>query len=185
MGFLGKLFGPGKPDIPKLKERGDAAGLIQALAHEDGSVRGNAAEALASVPTPEAVEPLIRLLKDPEWTVRVLAARSLGALSNPLAREPLVGALDDENQRVRAAAAFALGRFGDARAVKHLLVELRDERWDVVSPTRLALAESMVDLRQYPSPNLREIAALLLTRIGGEEAMQAVRGYRASKEATG
>ena len=185
MGILDKLFSSGKPDVEKLKARRDTAGLIAALAHEDANLRGNAAAALADIKAPEAVEPLIGLLKDSEWTVRVFAARALGSLLDGRAREPLAGALEDEHQRVREAAAFALGRFGDARAVKQLIVELHNERWDVMSPVIVGLTESIVNVSDYPSPNLREIAALLLPRIGGDEAMQAVREYRASKGTPG
>jgi len=181
MGILDKLFSSGKPDVEKLKARRDTAGLIAALSHDDENVRGNAAEALANIKVAEAVEPLIRLLRDPEWPVRALAARALGSLLDARAREPLAAALEDEHERVKAAAAFALGRFGDARAVKQLIVEFQNDRWDVQSPTILALTESLVNLGDYPTPNLREIAALLLARIGGDEAMQAVREYRARK----
>ncbi len=50
------LFGP--PNIAQLEAKRDAAGLIKALAYKDAAIRIAAAEALAPLKDPYAVEPL-------------------------------------------------------------------------------------------------------------------------------
>ena len=140
-----------KPNIEKMKAKGDVEGLIKALKHKDVRVRGGAAFALerlgwkpgddiekaryliakrewddlAGLGGP-AVESLIQALKDEDRDVQTGAAEALRKIGEP-AVEPLIKALKDENSDVRGVAAECLGEIGDARAVEPFIQALKDE----------------------------------------------------------
>ena len=118
------LFGP--PDIEKLTRKGDVAGLIKALDHEDTNVIYPAGQALRTLGV-AAVEPMIAALGRPgDPRTRGLLALALGDSGDQRAFEPLVAALRDESEDLRGPAAMALGRFGDPRAFEPLLAVLGD-----------------------------------------------------------
>ena len=102
------LFGP--PDIRQLEAKRDAQGLIKALSFKDAAIRIAAAEALAPMKDPQAVEPLVGLLKDGNPGVRLAAVAALSARGGFRVVEPLVGALDDSNPDVRTTAETAVYR---------------------------------------------------------------------------
>ena len=138
------LFGP--PDIHQLEAKRDTQGLIKALAFKDPAIRRAAAEALAPLKDPQAVEPLVGLLKDENSGVRRAAVAALAARGGFRVVEPLVGALEDLDPDVRVTAATAvyrrlmtdpdaearrataaaLGRIRDAAAVEPLVKGIRD-----------------------------------------------------------
>ncbi|MGB9859796.1 MAG: HEAT repeat domain-containing protein [Moorellaceae bacterium] len=143
-----------KPDIEKLKAKGDVDGLIKALEYqEDSQVRAEAACALAELfweleeIDASTVESLIAALRDKDEDVRAVTAGALhgarflslvGEISAP-AVESLIAFLKDEDWIVREAAAGALGEIGDARAVEPLTVALKDELWYVREAAARAL----------------------------------------------
>ena len=102
------LFGP--PNIPQLEAKRDAHGLIKALTYKDAAIRIAAAEALAPLKDPLAVEPLVGLLKDGNANVRRASVAALAARGGGRVVEPLVAALDDPDPDVRAAVAKAVYR---------------------------------------------------------------------------
>jgi HEAT repeat protein len=102
------LFGP--PDIPQMEAKRDAQGLIKALAFKDAAIRMAAAQALAPLKDPLAVEPLAGLLRDDNSGVRRAAVAALAARGGFRVVEPLVGALEDRDADVRAMAATAVYR---------------------------------------------------------------------------
>jgi HEAT repeat protein len=104
---LGKM---GKPAVPS---------LVEALHHSLPHVREHAANALGAIADPEAVEPLISLLKGKDERLRWEAAEALGKIGSLTAVEPLIIALKD--RWCWYAAAEALGRIGDKRAVGPLI----------------------------------------------------------------
>jgi len=138
------LFGP--PDINQMETKRDTQGLIKALAFKDAAIRMAAADALAPLKDPQAVEPLVGLLKDESAGVRRAAVAALGARDGLRVVEPLIGALQDPNPDVQAAAATAvyrrlmtdpdadarratataLGRIRDAYAVEPLVKGIMD-----------------------------------------------------------
>jgi HEAT repeat protein len=79
-------------------------------------VRVSATRALANINDPQAVEPLIDLLKDSYPPIRGAAAHALGELKDKRALAPLVAALKNGNPE----AAPALARFGES-AIKPLI----------------------------------------------------------------
>ena len=102
------LFGP--PNIAQLEAKRDAQGLIKALAHKDASIRMAAAEALAPLRDPLAVEPLVALLKDQDSGVRRAAVDALAARGGFRVVDPLVAAMDDRDPAIQLAAATAVYR---------------------------------------------------------------------------
>jgi HEAT repeat protein len=107
------LFGP--PNVLQLAAKRDAQSLIKALAYKDASIRIAAANALAPLKDPLAVEPLTALLKDESNGVRRAAVASLAARGGSRVVGPLVGALQDPSPEVRAEAAKAV--------YKHLMTD--------------------------------------------------------------
>ena len=112
-----------KPDIKRLKARGDLEGLIRALGYAaDRTVRADATQALVETGSP-AIRPLIDALEDA--SVRDAAADTLAAIG-VLAVEPLIAVLGHRNSGVRMASAKALAAIG-MLAVEPLVVALRSK----------------------------------------------------------
>ena len=82
--------------------------------------RQAAAEQLASIRTPVAVEELVRALDDVALPVREQAARALGEIGDERAVAPLVSKLADPSSGITNAAATALGKIGSADALPSL-----------------------------------------------------------------
>ena len=100
--------------------------LIDELRGTDSTVRRLAAQELAKVKDPRAVEPFIAALKDTDSEVRRGAADALGESKDPRAVEPLIAALRDTNPDVRRKVVYALGESKDSRAVEPLIAALKD-----------------------------------------------------------
>lgn len=102
------LFGP--PNIAQLEARRDVGGLIKALAYKNSVVRIAAAEALAPLRDPLAIEPLVALLADEDSEVRRASVRALATSGGVQVVGPLVAALEDHDNDVRNTAATAVYR---------------------------------------------------------------------------
>jgi HEAT repeat protein len=102
------LFGP--PNIAQLEAKRDAQGLIKALTYKDAAIRIAAAEALAPMKDPLAVEPLVTLLRDENADVRAASVAALAARGGFRVVDPLVGAMEDRDPAIRTAAATAVYR---------------------------------------------------------------------------
>jgi len=131
-----------------------------ALNDSDSYVRRKAANALAEIGNPQAVEILIAALNDSRGIVRLYmkvgkigdakavnglfaalhdsdryvrwkVAEALAEIGNPQAVEGLIAALNDSDRYVRWKVAEALGKIGDAKAVDGLIAALNDSDSDV------------------------------------------------------
>jgi hypothetical protein len=131
----------GAPNVFKLKEKGDVAGLAKALRHRDAGIRKQAATFLGEIGDRRAVEPLAAALGDDSHRVREFAAFALGDVGGPGAVEPLATALQDVSENVRSAAASSLEACGDERAVPALVAALGDEDSHVARQAMAALAQ--------------------------------------------
>ena len=134
MRFFG-LFG--RPNIARLKEKGQTDEIIQALhSSEDHNVRFEAASALGDIGNENCVEPLIAALED-HPRIKEVAIRSLGKIGDTRATPLLLHALADDSWEIRSTAAKALGAIGDARAAPKLIEALENEgeavRWYMVT----------------------------------------------------
>ena len=106
------VFGFGKPNVQKLKEKRDVEGLIKALGYEKKRfVRVEAAKALGKIGDSRAVGPLISALSNNDYYVRWEAAKALGKIGDSRAVGPLISALSDSARIVREEAAVSLGVF--------------------------------------------------------------------------
>jgi HEAT repeat protein len=130
------------PDIKKLKERRDIAGLARLLEHKDPLIQYEAAEALGNLGDEKAVGALITALKRDEFSgVRWKAAEALSKIGNP-AVEGLIATLQYPDDDVRWKAAIALGEIGNPDAIEPLIALLSDE--DRFVRSRAAHALSMI-----------------------------------------
>jgi HEAT repeats len=165
-----------------LKENGAAGltSLVQSAAGDpDASVRSACLFAIWQIAkADESVVPLTKGLSDREASVRLVAAarlRQLGSASAPAAKE-LTVALGDSKSEVAEAAAEALIRIGRP-AVEPLAGQLSSGN---VSARKLALAclakigppaksaaAQIEKCKQDPDPQVRELAAAALKRVGG------------------
>lgn len=94
--------------------------LVEALIHQEWLVRLHAVESLGKTKSPEAVDPLLRLLfNDRDSSLREDAVRALGEIGDARAVEFLLTALKEPG--LRPLVVDALGKIGDRRAVPALV----------------------------------------------------------------
>lgn len=94
--------------------------LVEALSHQEWLVRLHAVEALGKTKSPDAVEPLLRLLfNDRDSSLREDAVRALGDIGDARAVEFLLTAMKEPG--LRPLVAEALGKIGDRRAAPALV----------------------------------------------------------------
>jgi HEAT repeat protein len=102
------------------------ATFVQFLEDYHAEVRRTSAEMLGRLANPEAVEPLIKSLKDIN-KIRRSAVEALGRIADARALEPLLEVLkQDADAFTRGGAAQALEKLGDTRAVPSLVSALQD-----------------------------------------------------------
>jgi HEAT repeat protein/DNA-directed RNA polymerase subunit RPC12/RpoP len=118
MGILSDLF---RPNIEKLKKRGDVERLIRALQHRDWHIRMDAVEALGVMGDERGVAPLIECLKDESKHVRREAAIALGTLGDKQAIEPLINALKSEWDDSETPFIEAIERLGERTSIQPLI----------------------------------------------------------------
>ena len=138
-------------------------------------VRGAAANALGSIGTDAALDPLVDLLDDADESIRRTAAGALGGASTARPVEPLAAALGDPSPVVREAAVYSLlGLLSNAptersHAIRDQVVEtLRDVDDDGVVDPLVEILDAGQETRQ------RRNAAWILGRIADPRASAAV-----------
>lgn len=154
--------------------------LVWDLRCRNPLVRGRAASALGLLGQPDAVLPLIELLRDPDEGVRCRAAEALGRLRDSRAARPLTAALQDTQPAVQAAVQSGLILLG-AGAVRALCEAV----WSGSPSWRLPAAETLVRIGSPAVPTLvrllaapvwevRREAVAILGRIGDRAAIPAL-----------
>lgn len=103
--------------------------LVEALKHENTTLRTSAAELLSQIADPSALAALVEALKDSHRRVRQRAAEALNHIGDARAVPALLDALKDGDLDVRKIVAVALGNSGDLRSVSPLLDRQREEDW--------------------------------------------------------
>ncbi|OGW70307.1 MAG: hypothetical protein A3A88_04335 [Nitrospirae bacterium RIFCSPLOWO2_01_FULL_62_17] len=94
--------------------------LVEALTHQEWLVRLHAVESMGKTKSPDAVDPLLRLLfNDRDSSLREDAVRALGEIGDARAVEFLLTAIKEPG--LRPLVAEALGKIGDRRAVPALV----------------------------------------------------------------
>lgn len=133
--------------------------LGEALKDDDAQFRAAAAQSLAELNFPEAIETLINSMSDDiSVEVRVAAAYALGLQGDNRALDPFIAKLHelDEQPSVRGMVAEALADLGDRRAVAALIAALTDDSAEVRFWSAFALGR-LGDRRALPE--LRRLAA--------------------------
>ena len=100
----------------KLEER--LSYFIKMLSSDDVGMRWKAAEALARMGDPRAVDPLISALEDEDWRVRQKVVWALGYIGDPRAVQPLRRAYRNETEGVQEMITEALEMIVRRRAGK-------------------------------------------------------------------
>ncbi len=146
--------------------------------HVDVDVRVYGVEKLEESGQLDAVQHLIRALKDEKARVRLAAIDALGMLKDKRATEVLIPFLQDKRAVLALAAVDALGQIGDLTAVDALVTVVQGE----VLVLRLAAMDALgqigdstaVDIlclqTQSETTQVRWISAMALGRIGSPRA---------------
>jgi HEAT repeat protein len=184
----------GKPNVEKLKGRHDIAGLAQALGDKDENVARGAAQALATLGDPAALEPLIDAVRAGErlnWSDRppsYEAARGVSRdVRDPRCLDRILGLLTEGEGAVRAWAKEALWAIGEP-AVEPLIALLRDQR---VAPWAALALGGVGDPRaldplaaafEQGDAETRRVVAKVLPEFGeeGQRALLALAGSQDS-----
>jgi serine/threonine-protein kinase len=118
-----------RPDTPAVQ-----ATLLRLLAAPQTRVRLLALDGLMTLPLPDDIAPLCRLLWDPDQTMRHRAATFLAQLQDvPRLLPTLLKAVQDDSLEVRQAAVTLLNATGSPDAIKALLDAARVEEWWVTA----------------------------------------------------
>lgn len=176
--------------LGKIGDRGAVAGLITAAgdAREDtfSAARSAAVEALRHIGDPQAIAPLVQLLREGDLDVRVHIAHELGRWpAQGLAA--LASLLTDPDSKVRWWAVAGLRGHG-AAAFAIVEPSLHDPDPEVRSQAIEALAEidpeqavpPLIARLEDQHPNVRWDAAQTLGRLGDARALPALRRLRAT-----
>ncbi|MDZ7692427.1 MAG: HEAT repeat domain-containing protein [Balneolaceae bacterium] len=123
--------------------------------------------------TPDAVKPLIFLLKDDDSEIRAQAAKMLGDVRYEPAGDALIPLLKDENIRVRFFAAEALGRLSWQPAIEPIIEMLEvnnDEdvylrHGGAIALARIGDVDALAELSDHHSRAVRIAAVVALRRL--------------------
>jgi HEAT repeat protein len=119
--------------LPVLLSPADAQSRsIAMLADTDETVSMAAAQSLAKVPGPAAVDPLVRKLSDPYHPLRTASRAALVAIGQP-AVPSAVRLLDDADPNRRIDGSYLLGMLASREGFDRHLKLLEDPNWAVVA----------------------------------------------------
>jgi len=127
----------------------------------------------------QAVEPLLRLLKDPDPSLRQIAASTLGKIGSPRTVDALTESLTDKNSNIRSSAAWALGEIGEEKAVEPLVTMLNQESGSTFYAAATALGkigsakalDPLIASLDVPNYWNRRAVVSALGAIGSEKAV--------------
>ena len=88
----------------------------------------SAIRTLGQIKDPQAVEPLIAVLKDADLDTRQMAIQALGQIKDPRVVAPLIAVLADNDAQTRNSAIQALGKIRELKAVDLIISALTDGR---------------------------------------------------------
>lgn len=152
--------------------------LIRALDSHDDSVASFAIEMLAEIGFIQAVDPLLRVLREHQrFAVRAKAAEALGRLGDGRAEEALLNLVTDPNAVLRLRAIEALGRIGTPAALPALQRRLKGPDWEEQITVARAISRSgkegillLEQCLQSGDSLISAIAAQVLEELGGDAA---------------
>jgi HEAT repeat protein len=139
------IFDLFKPNVKKMKAKGDVEGLIEVFKSKKGyDVKKLTIEALGELKDVRAVEPFIDAL-GLDYTYGVYheyIIEALGKIGDVRAVEPLIKALENEHFTIADSAAEALAEIGEP-AVEPLIQALKDKNPDI----RWGATQALGDLK--------------------------------------
>jgi HEAT repeat protein len=163
---------------------GAAAVALSRVCNAPSAFSHRAGDTLTKI-GPEAVEPLVRVLKTGDCDGQVHAIVGLTLLKEPAPLQPLVDALESPFAEVRKAAVSALRMLRDRKAVEPLIRHLQDDDIEVAASAAWTLG--WIGDRRAVGPlllalesrnwRLRAAAASGLGDIGDEHTLDAVRSH--------
>lgn len=187
-----------KQDWDECRSLGNAAvpALVQELRSEQWQQRASAADTLAKIGNPDAIQPLIKALQDDNADVRVAIVEALATYKDKTVVKPLIDSLDDHNRSVRNTAARVLEQsMADYRALnthsdisQYFLTALKDNNRGVraVAAKLLgdlkdpATAEALIDALNDEETDVRIAAQQSLHKIKDNRAIASlVEGLKA------
>ncbi len=163
-------------DFQAAAREGEAAAgsLISTLASKDAVRRRQAAETLARLGAPGAVEPLLRALRDHDPLVQEAAVKALVS-AGPAALDGLTELLSHHDPTVQCLAARGLGEIGDSRSAAALAGAIEQnpvitheylELLDGIRASAAALATILArNAAGIPLTDLQRLAALPDTQL--------------------
>jgi len=160
------IFGCFKPNVEKMKRKGDLKGLITALGYENSAeIRGQAATALGNLRDARAVEPLAAAMTDSDSDVQLKARQALAEIGVPSIRA-LVRRMKEEDGEIRLAATETLGNIANPDLGQTLAAALTTDpgRDETVLLLRSAV-NALVALLDDPEPRVRIAAIRVLGRV--------------------
>lgn len=167
-----------KPNVEKMKQQRDCAGLIHALEDPDQGIRTAAIDALVAI-GPPALDALVGALGHPSPDVRVFASWALIRITDRRVVPALIKALGDPQREVRLNATIALRGYCDPAAVGGLVNRLEDSDDAVAENARLALEKiggpavpALIAALSHAGSHVRERAARALAEIADPRALQ-------------
>jgi HEAT repeat protein/beta-lactamase regulating signal transducer with metallopeptidase domain len=159
--------------------------FMTALRDEDAQIRSQAAHALGTIESDQAVAALSEALRnDASAGVRSQAAWALGMIESNEAVAALATAISDENAGVRSQAAWALGMIESDEALAALATAISDENAGVRSQAAWALGmiesdqavPALASALADEQAQVRSQAAWALGMIESPEAVEALGG---------
>jgi HEAT repeat protein len=168
--------------LARMGEKGVLDHLIKILDNKDSGnhKRGSVIVVLKMIGSANAVEPLIRALKDKDDGIRLNAAWALAEIGDARAVGPLLQALKDEYYKVQDIAAEALVKIADVKTVEAFTQALKDEHWKIRLVAAKALAKSgdaravepLIQALKDEDKRVREATAEALGMIGDARAVE-------------
>ncbi len=151
-----------KPNIEKLKSKGDVQRLAKALTHESPEIREDAAKAMAQLRDAAVIKPLIDATRDRSCAVREAAAQALIAA---LGNESLTGNVESIAQSLGDALRQSCSHRGSYLDVSRFLIEALVKIGDANAQS--AIIEVLTN-KNLPLYGVQQQLWNALTKIGWE-----------------
>jgi len=156
--------------------------LVRALQRDDELVVPRVCWALGDIKDTTAVLPLIEITRHANWQARDEAVGALGKIGDLRAAEAVMAALNDTVGQVRKSAIVSCGQLRLEEAARHLVHALNDDFYGarLTAVNSLLTMDSalvfrvVLDSLDSPTAWVGHLGCLILGRIGGDDAMEAL-----------
>ena len=153
-----KLF---RPNIERMKNRGNLKGLVKTLDHKDLNVRRSAVVALGQLGDSRIIDPILPLLKSRDVETRRVTISSLVQTGKQGVNDHLVDYLQDSDLTVRETVLGALEQLGISASAEKRLVSML---YDPDHKVRSAAAGALTACKWTPAREGDTVALLIAQR---------------------